>query len=483
MMRDPRCDDTLSAYLDGELSEQERQAVQPWLAEAPDAQQLLNEFQTIHGALRGLPRQHLDPAFRDRVLDQIERAVGRTGDQPVGERPTPPRKSWRLPIGRSCRALVWPAIAIAVSIVLMIIRSEPVGPRGPLAQRPGKPASDRVASKPVASEREMPNQKKSAAASGSTRLEARSDAEVGPRQIGPRTRSTAPAARPAEPPVTTPPPEPSDEPASRSPVGPARAMAAGQAVGGGQEVGTPANVAPASSRVVAAAASHGPAPDADRLGFGEAVARAEVEGSEQVIVVRLAVDRPAVARRTLAKMFDRQHIVDAERRKVYAWARKRQAGRAGVAGPARERAASARATRHNRAPPTSSPPPLSSVRRANPLRPAESAGRRVRKPTRDATLDGRHRPELLLVEATPHKIRQSLAVIRARTDLFTPVAIDGGVAAKAVELQAEPVEATGTARGTRVGRQDKRIRVLFVLERLRPKSPQAAAATSPAQTP
>jgi len=481
MMRDPRSDDTLSAYLDGELSEQERQAVERRLAESPDAQQLLNEFQTIRGALRGLPRQHLDPAFRDRVLDQIARAVGGTDDQPDRERSDPPTKWWRLPIGRSWRALAWPAIAIAVSVVLMIIRSEPAGPRGPLAQRPEEPAPDHAASKPVASDRETSHQKKSAA-SVSTRLEARPPTAVRPRQIGPSARSSAPAAKPPTATLATPPTGPHEEPPSPAAGGPSREMAAGRPVGGGRAVGVRAKVVPPSSRVLDATADRGPASLADRIGFGEEVTRPNMKESPHVIVVRLAVDRPAVARRTLAKMFDRQHIVDTEGNKVYDRPRKRQAGRAGIVGPTGERAASEQQDHRNRAAPAGRAR-SSSVRRANPLRPAVPAGTRAPKPTSDAALAGRPWPKPLLVEATPREIRQSLAAIRSRTDLFTGVVIDGGVVGEATLGEARSVETTGKALGKRDDRQDRRMRVLFVLERPRPVTPQPPAAVSPAEIP
>ena len=68
-------EELLSAYLDGEVSPEERARAERLLAENPDARRLFRQMQALQGSLGGLPQQALPDDFSQRVLRQAERQV------------------------------------------------------------------------------------------------------------------------------------------------------------------------------------------------------------------------------------------------------------------------------------------------------------------------------------------------------------------------------------------------------------------------
>ncbi len=70
MLSDDVCQ-RLSAYLDGELSERQRQAVERLLQASPEARELLAELQANANALRRVPRHQLPSDFAPQVMDTI----------------------------------------------------------------------------------------------------------------------------------------------------------------------------------------------------------------------------------------------------------------------------------------------------------------------------------------------------------------------------------------------------------------------------
>lgn len=115
-----------SAYLDGELTAEQRAAFEAWLADHPDAQQLLDELRSAGDALRSLPRESLGPEFAAAVLRQAERAVllpptggdNRPAVLPARSIGQPPdvRFDW----GRWSRPLLWSAIATAAALLIVV---------------------------------------------------------------------------------------------------------------------------------------------------------------------------------------------------------------------------------------------------------------------------------------------------------------------------------------------------------------------------
>jgi len=65
----------ISAYLDGELTSEERQHVEQLLAENAEYRQLLDDLRALMVALKQLPRLSLDEGFVSRVIDQTRHAT------------------------------------------------------------------------------------------------------------------------------------------------------------------------------------------------------------------------------------------------------------------------------------------------------------------------------------------------------------------------------------------------------------------------
>ncbi len=150
-MNDPLQDERISAYLDGEMTAQERAEFERLLADDPERRQLLDELRVLSSTLGGLPKQTLDNSFSQQVLRKAERVVltqsapekqhgkphedGLLEDTPADgvvaekehapqvERPGEP--VW--PIGYSRRGWAWASLAVAAALVLMItLQRDPV---------------------------------------------------------------------------------------------------------------------------------------------------------------------------------------------------------------------------------------------------------------------------------------------------------------------------------------------------------------------
>ncbi|MCL6504518.1 MAG: hypothetical protein K6T86_17700 [Pirellulales bacterium] len=78
-------EELLSAYLDGELREADRQQVERLLEGRPELGQLLEELRTVRGMLASLPRVELEADFYQTVLRQVEREMLQTGEDATHE--------------------------------------------------------------------------------------------------------------------------------------------------------------------------------------------------------------------------------------------------------------------------------------------------------------------------------------------------------------------------------------------------------------
>ncbi len=99
-------DELLSAYVDGELTVEERGAVEARLANDSSARELVAEMRTLSGTLRSLPREKVVDDVRAGVLNQL----------PEKRVTLPPRD---ISLGRR---LLWPMLAIAVALMLMFVQ-------------------------------------------------------------------------------------------------------------------------------------------------------------------------------------------------------------------------------------------------------------------------------------------------------------------------------------------------------------------------
>ncbi len=140
----------ISAYLDGELRGPELDLVQRWLSESPACRQLLDELRALGQALEQVPQLKLEDDFALRVIRRAERIVltGAPGeaaaasmpkressgadDSPVDLAQSQPgpkdtlllaenRDARRETTTRWRRPLVWSALAVAASLLILVV--------------------------------------------------------------------------------------------------------------------------------------------------------------------------------------------------------------------------------------------------------------------------------------------------------------------------------------------------------------------------
>jgi len=132
-MNEPSQNELLSAYLDGELSADERVRVEQWLDEDAAARQRLDELRAVAASMKALPAYRLDEDLSAWVLRAAEHRIlaeptsladGVPAATPA-EEPTARRLARRF---LSPRAILWSGVAVAVAILLMVVPFET--PRG-----------------------------------------------------------------------------------------------------------------------------------------------------------------------------------------------------------------------------------------------------------------------------------------------------------------------------------------------------------------
>ena len=74
-------EEMISAYLDDQLTDQERNRVERLLAETGEHRRALQELREVRESLQSLPRHRLPEEFGERVLRRAERAM--LTEQPV----------------------------------------------------------------------------------------------------------------------------------------------------------------------------------------------------------------------------------------------------------------------------------------------------------------------------------------------------------------------------------------------------------------
>lgn len=149
-MEENKHEELISAYLDGELNAIEQERTVKWIAEDPRAQKLLEELQGLQEAVRELPRHRLENNLTQPVLEQIDAqpaealysmASADKQSEKIMCEMTPTmdalaapaaishaRSEPEKPRGHDRRRLyLWPAVAIAAAVLLMVFSSrEPV---------------------------------------------------------------------------------------------------------------------------------------------------------------------------------------------------------------------------------------------------------------------------------------------------------------------------------------------------------------------
>lgn len=110
-------DDTLSAFLDGELPENQMEAVRERLAEQPELAERLAELSAVDGTLR----QHYG-AIDDRPLPEaVQRMLSSADDQPDGEQKGASRgQVIEFPLWRRARQALSQHTAVAATVALAV---------------------------------------------------------------------------------------------------------------------------------------------------------------------------------------------------------------------------------------------------------------------------------------------------------------------------------------------------------------------------
>jgi hypothetical protein len=115
-------DELISAYLDDELTDDERVQVEDVLAQSAVHRQMFDELRALRESMRTLPRYQLGSAFQQRVLRQLPSAPAREergDDQEImrAPSPTPPQRGFR-------RGLVWSAAAVVAAALVMLFAQQ-----------------------------------------------------------------------------------------------------------------------------------------------------------------------------------------------------------------------------------------------------------------------------------------------------------------------------------------------------------------------
>ncbi|MGI9457959.1 MAG: hypothetical protein ACR2NU_15450, partial [Aeoliella sp.] len=118
-----RDDQTLSAYIDGELTAEEARAVEAWLADDATARGLVEELRSIAAAVQDLPAQLLSEEWKKALSQRLDRATLAASPTPIDEVVA---VAPRVSVGRSSRGWWWSAgaIAAALMVAFMLPRDE-----------------------------------------------------------------------------------------------------------------------------------------------------------------------------------------------------------------------------------------------------------------------------------------------------------------------------------------------------------------------
>lgn len=149
-MNSERSEEMISAYLDGELSVDERAQVEKWLAESPELRQLRDELNALGASIQALPRHQLTQDLQGAVLRRAEQTV-LAGGATRGPNANDVHPASKIPLwlrGAGWRRLAWPAVAVAAALVVMLFDAEQGPAPREVAQAPKGPTS--IAARPEA---------------------------------------------------------------------------------------------------------------------------------------------------------------------------------------------------------------------------------------------------------------------------------------------------------------------------------------------
>jgi anti-sigma factor RsiW len=137
MTAEPR-EELLSAYLDDELSPEDRARVEQWLVDDAEYRRLFEELRAVRRDLQALPRHKLPADLSAAVLRRAERTVLVGDDAPAIAGAIAPRSAvaewWSR--GRTPRMFLWPALAVAAAVLVALFDARRDGQRDVVLQAP-----------------------------------------------------------------------------------------------------------------------------------------------------------------------------------------------------------------------------------------------------------------------------------------------------------------------------------------------------------
>ncbi len=134
-------DELLSAYLDGELSAEERAAVEARLATDPAAQQMLHELRSVSQSVQAMPTETIGRDLSEEILRRAREAkpaLGAAAKSGTASQPSPFGDTIpKITIFGSKRAWIWASLALAAGLLIMVVQSgnESKNKLPPVAQR------------------------------------------------------------------------------------------------------------------------------------------------------------------------------------------------------------------------------------------------------------------------------------------------------------------------------------------------------------
>jgi hypothetical protein len=133
-------DELLSAYLDDELSAEERALVEARLASDPAAQQTIEQLRHVSQTVRSLPRESAPADLQGAVMRRVEAAKAASTGPAIS-------------IGKTRRGWIWASLAVAAALLIMVVQPDETNnreePAVALKQRASAETSDRFAHAPA----------------------------------------------------------------------------------------------------------------------------------------------------------------------------------------------------------------------------------------------------------------------------------------------------------------------------------------------
>ena len=123
-------DELLSAYVDDELSADERAAVEARLAADPAAQHCSQQLRSVSQSVQALPQRTIPHDLSERILRRVEEAKRASRGTPAATRVAPDGESSglgdampKITLFRTPRSWFWASLAVAAGLMIMVLQS------------------------------------------------------------------------------------------------------------------------------------------------------------------------------------------------------------------------------------------------------------------------------------------------------------------------------------------------------------------------